>query len=47
MHPWVLLDFNYILLLETIQNFYISINFLTLYSNIHFTELKTPKGGYV
>lgn len=43
----ILLDFNYIFLLETIQNFYININIQTRCSNIHFPELKTPKGGCV
>lgn len=43
----ILLDFNYIFLLETIQNFYRNINIQTLYSDIHFIELKTPKGGCV
>lgn len=45
MHSWGLVRFNYVFLLETIENICININIQTLHSNIHFTDLKTPKGG--
>lgn len=41
--PWGLLNFNYVFLLETIQNSSININIQPVYSNICFTEPKIPK----